>query len=57
MKMWQEMREFAAKQNLDRDSFLAATQPIEDAEVGMEEMSRVYEEKGKKSFICRRSEF
>ncbi|MEL6238073.1 MAG: phosphomethylpyrimidine synthase ThiC, partial [Pseudomonadota bacterium] len=42
MKISQEVRDFAAKQNSDPDSFLAATAPVENAEEGMEEMSRVY---------------
>ncbi|MEO0591627.1 MAG: phosphomethylpyrimidine synthase ThiC [Pseudomonadota bacterium] len=51
MKISQEVREFAAKQNSDPDSFLAATAPVDDAEAGMEEMSRVYKEKGEKLYL------
>jgi len=51
MKISQEVREFAAKQNSDPDSFLAATAPVENAEEGMEEMSRVYKEKGEKLYL------
>ena len=51
MKISQEVRDFAAKQNSDPDSFLAATAPVEDAEKGMEEMSKLYEEKGKKLYL------
>ena len=57
MKISQEVRDFAAKQNSDPDSFLAATSPeavaaaAEDAEAGMEEMSRVYKEKGEKLYL------
>ncbi|QUL37888.1 phosphomethylpyrimidine synthase ThiC [Erythrobacter sp. JK5] len=51
MKISQEVREFAAKQNSDPDSFLAATAPVEDAEAGMEEMSRVYKEKGQELYL------
>ena len=52
MKISQEVRDFAAKQNSDPDSFLAATAPVEgDAEAGMEEMSKLYEEKGKKLYL------
>ncbi|WP_299194134.1 phosphomethylpyrimidine synthase ThiC [uncultured Erythrobacter sp.] len=51
MKISQEVREFAAKQNSDPDSFLAATSsaeggPVEDAEAGMEEMAEKYREGG-----------
>jgi phosphomethylpyrimidine synthase len=42
MQISQEVREFAAKQNADADSFIAA----EDAEKGMEAMSEVFKEKG-----------
>ena len=51
MKISQEVREFAAKQNSDPDSFLAAAAPVEDAEAGMEEMSRVYKEKGQELYL------
>ncbi|MXO58235.1 phosphomethylpyrimidine synthase ThiC [Altererythrobacter salegens] len=49
MKITQEVRDFAAKQN--SDSYLAATVPVEDAEAGMDEMSRVYEETGRELYI------
>ncbi len=53
MKISQEVRDFAAKQNSDPDSFLAATAPVDgaEAEQGMEEMSKLYEEKGKKLYL------
>ncbi|MEM9311426.1 MAG: phosphomethylpyrimidine synthase ThiC [Pseudomonadota bacterium] len=53
MKISQEVRDFAAKQNADPDSFLAATSPeaVANAEAGMEEMSRVYKEKGEKLYL------
>ncbi|MEO0463270.1 MAG: phosphomethylpyrimidine synthase ThiC [Pseudomonadota bacterium] len=51
MKISQEVREFAAKQNAGPESFLAATAPVEDAEAGMEEMSRVYKEKGERLYL------
>ncbi|MEM7689197.1 MAG: phosphomethylpyrimidine synthase ThiC, partial [Pseudomonadota bacterium] len=87
MKISQEVREFAAKQNAGPESFLASNpdtarpEPVEgqaqapanrtsesktaqsatgsartdlseaEAEAGMEEMSRVYEEKGKKLYL------
>jgi len=53
MKISQEVRDFAAKQNSDPDSFLAATAPVEgaEAEQGMEEMSKLYEEKGNKLYL------
>ena len=46
MKISQQVRDFAAKQNSDPDSFLAATAPVEDAEKGMEEMSEKYRDGG-----------
>ena len=53
MKISQEVRDFAAKQNSDPDSFLAATSPeaVEEAEKGMEEMSRLYDEKGRRLYL------
>jgi phosphomethylpyrimidine synthase len=47
MKITQEVRDFAAKQNQDSDAFIAA----EDAAKGMEEMSRVYKEKGNELYL------
>jgi phosphomethylpyrimidine synthase len=44
MKITQEVREFAAKQN--SDSYLAATAPVEGAEEGMDEMAEKYREGG-----------
>ncbi|MBM0170881.1 phosphomethylpyrimidine synthase ThiC [Altererythrobacter sp. C41] len=49
MKITQEVRDFAAKQN--SESYLAATAPVEGAEEGMEEMSRVYHETGRELYI------
>jgi len=57
MKITQEVRDFAAKQN--SDSYLASenikreTSPeeAEEAEKGMEEMSEVYKEKGEKLYL------
>ncbi len=54
-----EVREFVAKQNAGAESFLASEQlkgentPEERAEneAGMEEMSRVYEAKGKQLYL------
>ncbi len=59
MKISQEVREFAAKQNQDPDSFLASedlkgeNSPEERAanEAGMEKMSRVYKEKGEQLYL------
>ncbi|MEO1731092.1 MAG: phosphomethylpyrimidine synthase ThiC [Pseudomonadota bacterium] len=51
MKISQEVREFAAKQNSDPDSFLAAGGTEAEAEAGMEEMSKLYDEKGKKLYL------
>ncbi|WP_309621360.1 phosphomethylpyrimidine synthase ThiC [Novosphingobium sp.] len=47
MKITQEVRDFAAKQNAGVETFVAA----EDAEKGMEEMSRVYNEGGRELYI------
>ena len=47
MKISQEVREFAAKQNQSADAFIAA----EEAEKGMAEMSRVYNEGGRELYI------
>jgi phosphomethylpyrimidine synthase len=47
MQISQEVREFAAKQNADADSFIAA----EDAEKGMEAMSEVFKEKGGELYL------
>ena len=47
MKITQEVRDFAAKQNAGVESFLAA----EEMEKGMEEMSRVYNEGGRELYI------
>jgi phosphomethylpyrimidine synthase len=41
------VREFAAKQNQSADAFIAA----EEAEKGMAEMSRVYNEGGRELYI------
>ena len=53
MKISQEVRDFAAKQNSDPDSFLAATSPeaVEEAEKGMEEMAKLYDEKGRRLYL------
>ena len=47
MKISQEVRDFAAKQNQPSTGFLA----VEDAEKGMEEMSRVYKDKGNELYL------
>jgi phosphomethylpyrimidine synthase len=56
MKITQEVRDFAAKQN--SDSYLAANpvhpEPVEgrsEAEEGMEAMSRAYNEGGRELYI------
>ena len=57
MKITQEVREFAAKQN--SDSYLASenikretsAEEAAEAEKGMEEMSEVYREKGEKLYL------
>lgn len=56
MKITQEVRDFAAKQN--SDSYLAtenlraetSAEEAEDAREGMEKMSQVYREKGEKLY-------
>jgi len=52
MKITQEVREFAAKQNQSADSFLAAA-PLaaEDAEAGMAEMSEKFREQGGEIYL------
>jgi phosphomethylpyrimidine synthase len=47
MKITQEVRDFAAKQNQSADAFLAA----EDAEAGMAEMSEKFREKGGEIYL------
>ena len=47
MKISQEVREFAAKQNAEIETFVAA----EDPEAGMEEMSKVFKEKGGEVYL------
>ena len=49
MKITQEVRDFAAKQN--SDSYLAATAPVADADEGMEKMSEVYREAGSELYL------
>ena len=52
MKITQEVREFAAKQNQSADTFLAATPvALEDAEAGMAEMSEKFREKGGEIYL------
>jgi phosphomethylpyrimidine synthase len=51
MKITQEVRDFAAKQNAGVDSFVAAEGGTVDAEAGMAEMSRVYNEGGRELYI------
>jgi phosphomethylpyrimidine synthase len=47
MKITQELREFAAKQNQSADAFIAT----EEAEVGMAGMSKVYEDNGRELYM------
>ncbi|NIJ07715.1 phosphomethylpyrimidine synthase [Sphingomonas vulcanisoli] len=53
MKITAEVREFAAKQNAEADQFLAAKPQLEadQAEAGMREMSKVYNEGGRELYI------
>ena len=52
MKITQEVRDFAAKQNQSADAFLAATPlPEAEAEAGMAEMSKVFRETGSELYM------
>ena len=52
MKITQEVRDFAAKQNASADTFLAATPASEaEAEAGMAEMSEKFREKGGEIYL------
>lgn len=47
MKITQEVRDFAAKQNAEADAFIAA----EEAEAGMAEMSARFREVGSELYV------
>ena len=47
MKITQEVRDFAAKQNSGAETFIAA----EEAEVGMAKMSELYNETGRELYM------
>ena len=47
MKITQEVRDFAAKQNAEADAFIAA----EEAEAGMAEMSQKFREVGSELYV------
>jgi len=53
MKITAEVREFAAKQNAEADQFIAANPQLEadQAEAGMQEMSKLYEETGRQLYM------
>lgn len=51
MKITQEVRDFAAKQNASADTFLAATPATVDAETGMAEMSKMFRETGSELYM------
>jgi len=54
MKITQEVREFAAKQNQSAGAFLAAdlsAEALAEAEAGMAEMSKVFRETGSELYI------
>ena len=52
MKITQEVRDFAAKQNQDANAFIAAAPVSEaEAEAGMAEMSKVFREKGSELYM------
>jgi len=50
MKITQEVRDFAAKQNQEADAFIAASDPVE-AEKGMEAMSEAFKAKGGEIYL------
>jgi len=50
MKITQEVRDFAAKQNQEADAFIAASDPV-DAEKGMEAMSEAFKAKGGEIYL------
>jgi len=50
MKITQEVRDFAAKQNQSADAFIAAADPVE-AEKGMEAMSEAFKAKGGEIYL------
>ncbi|MBV9839983.1 MAG: phosphomethylpyrimidine synthase ThiC [Sphingomonadaceae bacterium] len=50
MKITQEVRDFAAKQNAGAETFIAA-EPVVDADAGMAEMSEVFREKGGEIYL------
>ncbi|MEH3107766.1 MAG: phosphomethylpyrimidine synthase ThiC [Sphingomonas fennica] len=50
MKITQEVRDFAAKQNAPADTFLAAA-PVADADAGMAEMSERFREQGGEIYL------
>ena len=51
MKITQEVRDFAAKQNAGVETFVAAEGGALDAEAGMAEMSEVFKEKGGEIYL------
>ncbi|WP_066555318.1 phosphomethylpyrimidine synthase ThiC [Croceicoccus bisphenolivorans] len=51
MKISQEVREFAARQNQPSDQFIAAEASVDEAEKGMEEMSKVFKETGSELYM------
>ena len=51
MKITQEVRDFAAKQNSGVETFVAAEGGVLDAEAGMAEMSEVFKEKGGEIYL------
>jgi phosphomethylpyrimidine synthase len=51
MKITQEVRDFAAKQNASADTFLEADQALVDPEAGMAEMSEKFREKGSEIYL------
>jgi phosphomethylpyrimidine synthase len=53
MKISQEVRDFASKQNSEADTFLAANPQLaeDEAEAGMAEMSKVFRETGSELYM------
>lgn len=51
MKITQEVRDFASRQNQEADAFLASTTSVEKAEAGMAEMSEEFRKQGGEIYL------
>ena len=51
MKITQEVRDFAARQNAGVDSFVAVTDAPRDIEAGMAEMSERFKDQGSEIYL------